>query len=66
MLVQMRGGQRWLLMKQRDRYASREDITLSAPRSVVSRRTLTQIATDEGGDVEKAATGDPPKPTRRR
>jgi hypothetical protein len=27
---------------------------------VVSRRLLAEIAWDEGGDVERAATGDPP------
>jgi hypothetical protein len=29
------------------------------PRSVVSNRLLAEIARDGGGDVEKAATGDP-------
>ena len=65
-LVRMGGRRRWLLMKQRDRYASKDDITLTAPRSVLSRRTLARIAADDGGDVEKAATGDPPKSARRR
>lgn len=48
----------WMLIKRRDEYASTTDITESASRSVVSRRTLRQIAADEGGDVERAATGD--------
>jgi bifunctional non-homologous end joining protein LigD len=65
-LIRMRGPRQWLLMKQRDRYASRDDITQSAPRSVLSRRALARIADDEGGDVEKAATGDPPKVPRPR
>jgi bifunctional non-homologous end joining protein LigD len=65
-LVRMGGRRRWLLMKQRDRYASKDDITLSAPRSVLSRRTLARIAADEGGDVQKAATGDPRKRARGR
>lgn len=49
----------WLLIKHRDRYASTEDITETRPYSVVSRRLLAGIARDEGGDVAKAATGDP-------
>lgn len=59
-LVRMRGRQ-WLLMKMKDRYASTDDITLTKPRSVVSRRLLAGIARDAGGNVEKAATGDPPR-----
>ncbi len=54
-------GRQWLLMKSRDRYASTEDVTLAKPRSVLSRRLLAGIARDNGGDVAKAATGDPPK-----
>ena len=56
-----RGTQKsaWLLIKHRDAFASREDITLEKPRSVVTRRLLAQIAKDSGGDVEKASTGDP-------
>ena len=65
-LVRMRGRRQWLFVKQRDHYASKDDITLSAPRSILSRRTLARIAADESGDVEKAATGDPPKSARRR
>ena len=49
----------WLLIKHRDAYASKEDITLEAPRSALSGRTLAEIARDEGGDVARAATGDP-------
>lgn len=63
-LVRMRGRQ-WLLIKQRDRHASDRDITLSAPTSVLTRRTLARIAADEGGNVAKAATGDPPSAGRR-
>ncbi len=56
-----RGTQKsaWLLIKHRDQYASKEDITAGKPRSVASRRLLAQIARDAGGDVEKASTGDP-------
>jgi bifunctional non-homologous end joining protein LigD len=50
----------WLLIKHRDRFASDKDITEEKPRSVVSNRLLAQIARDEGGDVERASTGDPP------
>jgi bifunctional non-homologous end joining protein LigD len=50
----------WLLIKHRDRYASDEDVAVTQPRSVVSKRILVEIARDEGGDIEKAATGDPP------
>jgi len=60
-------GRTWLLIKHRDRYASDVDLASSAPTSVISRRTLAEIAEDEGGNVEKAASGDPPLiPTRTR
>jgi bifunctional non-homologous end joining protein LigD len=49
----------WLLIKHRDAFASDEDVAESRPRSAVSNRLLTEIALDEGGDVEKASTGDP-------
>jgi bifunctional non-homologous end joining protein LigD len=58
-LIRTRGRQ-WLLIKHRDGHASTNDITVRSPRSVLTRRLLAQIATDGGGDVEKAATGDPP------
>ncbi len=57
-LVRMRGRQ-WLLLKHRDRYASDKDVTETKPRSVLTRRLLAGIARDEGGDVAKAASGDP-------
>jgi bifunctional non-homologous end joining protein LigD len=50
----------WLMIKHRDQWASKEDITELAPRSVVSNRLLVEIARDEGGDLRKAADGDPP------
>src|SRR5262245_58958799 len=53
------GARNWLLMKHRDVYVSDEDITEASPRSVTTGRTLAEIASAEGGDVEKAATGDP-------
>jgi bifunctional non-homologous end joining protein LigD len=64
-LVRTRGGPSsgkpsWLLIKHRDRFASVGDVANDLPRSVVTDRTLAEIAWQEGGDVEKAATGDPP------
>jgi bifunctional non-homologous end joining protein LigD len=54
------GGRKWLLIKRKDAAASKTvDITTAKPRSVVSRRLLAGIARDEGGNVAKAATGDP-------
>ena len=50
----------WLLIKHRDEWASTEDITELAPRSAVSNRLLVEIARDEGGDMRRAADGDPP------
>jgi bifunctional non-homologous end joining protein LigD len=50
----------WLLIKHKDKWASTQDITELMPRSVVSNRLLVEIARDEGGDLKKAATGDPP------
>jgi bifunctional non-homologous end joining protein LigD len=53
-------GRRWLLMKRTDAAASKTvDITTAKPRSVATRRLLAGIARDAGGNVEKAATGDP-------
>jgi bifunctional non-homologous end joining protein LigD len=64
-LIRTRGfGQRptrssWLLIKHRDRFASEKNVTEEEPYSVMSYRLLADIARDEGGNVEKAATGDP-------
>jgi bifunctional non-homologous end joining protein LigD len=55
------GREAWLLIKHRDAYASDRDITASMPRSVISNRTLAEIAQAEGGNVKKAASGDPPR-----
>ena len=65
-LVRTRDRQ-WLLMKHKDEYAIEgEDIAETQPYSVLTKRTLTEIAEDEGGVVKKAATGDPKKlPPRR-
>ena len=55
------GGRRssWLLIKHRDRFASVRDITIEKPRSALTRRLLAGIAEAAGGNVEKAAAGDP-------
>jgi bifunctional non-homologous end joining protein LigD len=58
-LVRTRGRQ-WLLIKSRDGAAKDEDITLTKPRSAISRRLMAAIAKANGGDVAKAATADPP------
>jgi bifunctional non-homologous end joining protein LigD len=50
----------WLMIKHRDQWATTQDIAELAPRSVVSDRLLIEIARDEGGDMRKAADGDPP------
>src|SRR6266566_8533436 len=63
-LVRTRDRQ-WLLMKHRDYYTTKEEVTDIAPASILTRRTLAEIAEDEGGDVKKAATGDPKKIPRR-
>jgi bifunctional non-homologous end joining protein LigD len=57
-LVRTRGRQ-WLLLKHRDYYTTEEDVTELAPVSVITRRTLAEIAEDEGGNAKKASTGDP-------
>ncbi|HYL73317.1 MAG TPA: DNA polymerase ligase N-terminal domain-containing protein [Bryobacteraceae bacterium] len=57
------GGSRkpqWLLIKHRDGYVSKKDVTVDEPRSVASKRLLADIARVNGGDVAKAAKGDPP------
>jgi len=63
-LVRTRDRQ-WLLIKHRDYYTMDEDVTEIAPVSILSRRTLAEIAEDEGGDAKKAATGGPKKIPRR-
>lgn len=60
-----RDGRSWLLIKHRDDAASDEDVTETKPYSVATGRLLAQIAHDEGGDVAKAASGDPPAAVER-
>lgn len=52
------GKPSWLLIKHRDEYASTDDIIQKQPHSAISKRKLADIARDEGGDVDRAATGD--------
>ena len=49
----------WLLIKHRDDFASTEDVAATKPKSIVSGKLLAEIAREGGGDVAKAATGDP-------
>ena len=56
----------WLLIKHRDKFASSADITLTKPYSVKTHRLLAEIARDGGGNVEQAATGDPPSKKKTR
>ena len=62
------GGRQWLLIKHRDEYASLEDVTLTKPLSVVSRRTMAGIARAAGAtprQLEQAASADPPRASGR-
>jgi hypothetical protein len=53
-------------MKHHDQYATKQDILVEQPRSVLTHRLLADIANDGGGDIDKAADGDPvPKTVRR-
>ena len=49
----------WLLIKHRDRYASSDDVIATKPRSALTNQLLAGIARGAGGDVVKAAKGDP-------
>jgi len=61
------GGQRssWLLIKHRDQFAGTKDVTWAEPRSASSGRLLVEIAQASGGDVAKAAAGDPAQQTQK-
>jgi len=63
-LVRTRDRQ-WLLLKHRDYYTTEEDVTEIAPVSILTRRSLAEIAEDEGGNPKKASTGDPKTIPRR-
>jgi bifunctional non-homologous end joining protein LigD len=61
-LVRTRGQRQWLLIKHRDPYARVEDVTVTRPRSVVSGRTLAEIAVAAGAtprQLAAAAAADP-------
>jgi bifunctional non-homologous end joining protein LigD len=65
-LVRTRNRQ-WLLIKHRDRFASTDDVTLTRPLSVVSRRTMASIARAAGASPRQlalAAAADPPHASR--
>ena len=56
-------GRRWLLIKHRDEAASSADVTTEQPRSVVSGRSMAEIARAAGAteaQVAQAAGADPP------
>ena len=53
------GRSSWLLMKHKDRYASTRDVAADKPRSVLSKRSMAEIAAASGGNVARAATSDP-------
>ena len=64
-LVRTRGTRQWLLIKHRDQYVSDEDLTVTRPLSVVSGRTMADIARAAGASprqFEKAAAEDPVMP----
>lgn len=64
-LVRTGRERQWLLIKHRDEYASQEDVTLTRPRSVVSDRTMAEIARATGASerqLAQAAAADPPEP----
>jgi bifunctional non-homologous end joining protein LigD len=65
-LVRTRDTQ-WLLIKHRDEYASTEDLTTTKPLSVVSGRTMAEIARAAGASprqLQHAAAADPGRPGR--
>jgi bifunctional non-homologous end joining protein LigD len=68
-LVRAGGPRNWLLIKHRDAAASSDDLTVTRPLSVVSRRTMAGIAKAAGAtprQLEQAAGTDPERPRARR
>jgi DNA ligase D-like protein (predicted 3'-phosphoesterase) len=64
-LVRTRPKQ-WLLIKHRDEYVGHEDLTVAKPRSVVSGRSLAEIAAAAGASPRQqtqAAAADPTAPS---
>ncbi len=64
-LVRMKGKEdnAWLLIKHKDKYAAEEDVTLRE-RSVVSRKTLEQVAKAAGVSVAKKTKDSAPAKTK--
>jgi bifunctional non-homologous end joining protein LigD len=65
-LVRIRGERQWLLIKHRDAAVSSEDLTVTKPLSVVSRRTMAGIARAAGASPRQLALAvavDPPRPS---
>jgi bifunctional non-homologous end joining protein LigD len=61
-LVRTRGTRQWLLIKHKDDYASGEDLTVSQPLSIVSSRSMAEIARAAGASprqLQQAAGADP-------
>ena len=61
-LVRTRGTRQWLLIKHKDDYASGEDLTVSKPLSIVSGRSMAEIARAAGASprqLQQAAGADP-------
>jgi bifunctional non-homologous end joining protein LigD len=68
-LVRTGRARNWLLIKHRDDAATTDDVTISRPLSVVSRRTLAGIARAAGAtprQLEQAAAADPERARARR
>jgi bifunctional non-homologous end joining protein LigD len=68
-LVRTGGPRSWLLIKHRDAAASTEDLTVTRPLSVVSRRTMAGIARAAGATPRQlavAAAADPERARSRR
>ncbi len=64
-LVRTRGGRQWLLIKHRDQYARDDDLTATRPLSVVSGRTMAEVARAAGASprqLQQAAAADPAVP----
>lgn len=61
-LVRTRGERQWLMIKHRDEHASTEDLTVTRPWSVVSDRSMAEIARAAGAtprQLAQAAGTDP-------
>jgi bifunctional non-homologous end joining protein LigD len=61
-LVRTRGTRQWLMIKHRDEHVSREDIATAKPLSVVSNRTMGEIAMAAGASprqLQLAMAADP-------